>query len=64
MTAGGNEKSIFCPPKEMASMFAVNNIKTFKVLTFGNMDETGAAEKSRDIMKKIRAAAGSVNGLR
>jgi len=52
LTAGGNEKKYFLPAKrEIASMFAVNNIKTFKVLTFGNMDETGAA-------------AGSVNGLR
>lgn len=65
LTAGGNEKKYFLPAKrEIASMFAVNGIKTLKVLTFGGMDETGAAEKSRDIMKKIRAAAGSVNGLR
>jgi len=43
-------------------MFAVNGIKAPFVMTSGNMDETGAAEKSPDIIRKIKKLAGLING--
>jgi len=63
LTAGSGKKKYFLPAKrEIASMFAVNGIKAPFVMTFGNMDETGAVEKSPGSMKKIRAFAGLING--
>lgn len=63
LTAGSGKKKYFLPAKrELASMFAVNGIIPPFVITFGNMDETGAAEKSPDIIKKIKKFAGLING--
>ncbi|MBN2754397.1 MAG: flavodoxin family protein [Candidatus Goldbacteria bacterium] len=63
LTAGSGKKKYFLPAKtEIASMFAVNGIKTPFVMTFGNMDKTGAAEKSPLCVKKIKALAGLING--
>jgi multimeric flavodoxin WrbA len=63
LTAGSGKKKYFLPAKrELASMFAVNGIKAPFVMTSGNMDETGAAEKSPDIIRKIKKLAGLING--
>ena len=57
LTAGSNSPKQFAPAEsEIRSFFAVNRIRTARVLKFGNMDEKGEMKKNKSALKKTAKA--------